>query len=403
MTHRPDNDAIAARWRKQWLLDDGVIYLNHGSFGPAPRSVLQVRQEWLERLERNPMDFYLRRFERQIDESLGVLGEFVGADGGDLIFVENATVAMNIVAANLELQPGDEVLLTDHEYGAVSRVWRETCRRAGARLVVRSLPQPLTDADAVVEALLAGSSAKTRLIVVSHVTSPTAVILPVEQICRRARERDIAVCVDGPHAPAMIDVNLRRIECDFYAASCHKWLSAPFGSGFLYAARRHQQNLRPAVTSWGRSLGGRPYSWKDEFTWSGTRDPSAYLAVPAAIEFLQSCGLESFRCSAHALAQYARQRITELTGMPALVPDSSAWYASMVTLPLPEYGKKPPEYGSPDPLATALWERHRIEVVINRWQDRRHIRVSCHLYTSAGEIDVLVKALGELLDEERPR
>jgi isopenicillin-N epimerase len=395
-THDP------AHWRKKWALADDVIYLNHGSFGPCPKSVLQARQEWFEQVERDPMDFFLRRLEGHLDEAAHCLGELVGADGSDLVFVDNATAGINIVAANVPLEPGDQVLLTDHEYGAVTRIWRDACRRAGAELVVQALPSPLVSPDDVVAAIFAGAGERTRLIVLSHVTSPTAVILPVEQVCRRARELGISVCIDGPHALAMVDVNLRRIDCDFYAASCHKWLSAPLGSGFLFVARRKQQGLRPALTSWGRSISGRPFSWKDELTWPGTRDPSAFLAVPNAIQFLKSAGLDYFRETTHELARYARLRLSEAAGLEPIVPDSPGWYGSMVTLRLPAAADDPPEYNGPDPLADALWKNHRIEIVINRWSDRssvgprrRHIRVSCHLYNSRSDIDRLVDALND--------
>lgn len=381
------------RWKDEWSLPTDVTYLNHGSFGPAPKLVRQALQAWTECLQRQPMDFFLRQMEPALDAATERLAEFVGADAGDLVFVDNATAGMNIVAASVPLSPGDEILLTDHEYGAVVRLWRKVCQRSGANLVVQKLPQPLIDAEEIAAEFLKGVTDRTRLVVVSHVTSPTAVILPVDAFCREARRRGIPICIDGPHALAMLPIDLNRLGCDFYTASCHKWLCAPFGTGFLYVAKRHQQQIEPAVVSWGGSVAGRPKSWQDEFNWIGTRDPSGFLSVPAAIEFLDSCGVDMFRRETHTLAQYARERIVELTGLEPLVPDSPNSYGSMIALPLPPGEDPPPKPGYRDPLQDRLWDEYRIEVPIVHWHDRRFVRVSCHLYNDREDVDRLVEAL----------
>lgn len=384
-----DQDASSETLRSQWPLRPGVSYLNHGSFGPSPRPVMAARREWIERLESQPMDFLTRELDGLLAEARERLGRFVGVGGDDLVFVENATVGMNIVAASVPLGPGDEVLTTDHEYGAVLRIWERKCGRAAARLVVRRLPCPMTSIDEVVDVLLEGVTDRTRLLVFSHVTSPTAVVLPAEAICRRARERNLAVCVDGPHALAMLPVDLGRLDCDYYTASCHKWLSAPFGAGFLYVNPRAQPTIDSIVVSWGRTPAGQTASWRDEFTWAGTRDPSAFLSVPSALDFLESVGLEAFRARTHELARFARELVTALTGLEPLVPDSPEWYGSMISLPLPA--------GEAPPLQQALWERYRIEVPIVPWQGGRLVRPSCHLYNQPAEMEHLAEALGKLL------
>jgi isopenicillin-N epimerase len=229
---------------------------------------------------------------------------------------------------------------------------------------------------------------------VSHITSPTAVILPMSEICRAAHERGIAVCVDGPHAIAQIDLAIDSLDCDYYTASCHKWLSAPFGSGFLYVHPRRQESVGPLVQSWGRVSPTEPRRWDDEFVWSGTRDPSAFLSVPAAIEFLEGVGFEEFRSRTHALARYARERIAGLVGLEPLVPDSRQWYGSMAHVPLP-----PTKSGGLDAreLQNALWREYGIEVPIVEHGGRRAIRVSCHLYNHRRDINRLVDALRKLL------
>ena len=389
-------------WRSEWTLPDDVLYLNHGSFGPSPSCVQAAFEDWSRRLERQPMNFFLRQMENALDESLDVLAKFVGTSRDCLVFSDNATTAMNVVAASVPLQSGDEVLLTDHEYGAVFRIWRRTAQKSGARVVTAELPDPLDDPQAVVEAILSRVTERTRLIVVSHVTSPTAVVMPVEAVCRRARELGVPVCIDGPHALAMVPVELRKLDCDFYAASCHKWLCGPLGSGFLYVAPRQQTHLVPSIISWGGSVSGRQPSWKDEFTWIGTRNPASFLAVKQAIEFLKqparglmptgATALDEFRSHARQLIRFAAEQIGAVTGMPPFVSDIDQWCGSMLALPLPMQGD-PPKPGQRDPLQDAIWERHRIEAPVVHWKGRRFIRVSAHLYNTTDEILQLANAL----------
>ena len=422
-------------FRELWALRSGVIYLNHGSFGPSPRLVMAARQKWIEDLESEPLDFFVRQLEGHLEHARRRLGEVVGTDGENLVFVDNATFAMNIVAASFPLAAGDEVLATNHEYGAVLRIWRERCRKAGARLVVQKLPELFVEPGEVVDEFFRGATNRTRLIVISHITSPTALILPVREICHRALEREIRICIDGPHALAAAPIEIDRLGSDFYCASCHKWLSAPFGSGFLYVHPRWRQTVQPVVLSWGSSLSGRPPSWQDEFVWSGTRDPSPFLAVPAAIDFLanlargpSTCGASTgtalgetarggeshserawlstgrggvegvalFRQISGAMVEQARKSITEITRLQPIGAPTHPWYGTMITLPLPETVAESPQ-GHIHPFQAALWERFQIEAPVVNWNGRRHIRVSCHLYNDAQEIAHLATALEELL------
>ena len=239
------------------------------------------------------------------------------------------------------------------------------------------------------DTLFSALNDRTRLLVVSHITSPTALILPVEEICREARGRGIAVCIDGPHAPAQLHLDIDAIGCDFYTASCHKWLSAPFGSGFLVVSEPRQRLFEPAALSWGRLLPQRPEQWSDEFIWSGTRDPSCFLATSAAIEFLDHVGAQAFRERTHALARYARLRLIELTGNEPPLIDSPTWYGAMALVPLPP--------GDAAGLQMDLWHRFGIEVPIIEFEAKWFIRVSCHLYNTPRQIDTLVQAVGSLL------
>ncbi len=387
---------MARDWGDCWDSTGDVIYLNHGSFGRAPRVVLDAQHAWTAELQRNPMDFFTRRLDGLLDTAAEKMARFAGCKPGDLTFVPNATVAMNVVAANVTLDPGDEVLLNDHEYGAVSRIWRTRCQQAQARFVTARLPDPLESPQQIVDSIFEAVTDRTRVIVISHVTSPSSLVFPVQEICLRARALGIRVCVDGPHALAMQPLNLEMLGCDYYCVSCHKWLAAPIGSGWLYVRGALKNQLHPTTLSWGRSLSGRAATWKDEFHWPGTFDPAAYLATATAIEFLTSVGLDFFRESTHALARLARQRlIAELDGAP-LSPDGADWYGSMVTVRLPWVRPRDTGLSVAHPLQRALWENHRIEVPIVELNGQVHVRVSCHLYTIAAHVDALISALHAL-------
>ncbi|HEY2148663.1 MAG TPA: aminotransferase class V-fold PLP-dependent enzyme, partial [Pirellulales bacterium] len=310
-----DDDSAWAPIAARWHIRGGTIYLNHGSYGPPPDAVRLARRQWIDRLDENPVDFFNRHFEPELFAARDRLAKFVGTSGENLIFVENATAGMNVVASSFRLAAGDEVLATDHEYGAVLRIWDRASREAGAALKIVELLLAFTSADETVAAIFAAAGKRTKLLIVSHITSPTAVTLPIEQICAEARRRGVATAIDGPHALAQLPLAIDSLGCDFYAASCHKWLSAPVGSGFLYVAPRHQRLVRPPELSWGRIQPTPVERWSDEFVWTGTRYPSAYLTVPTAIEFLEHVGLENFRARTHWLAQYARRRLVELTGL----------------------------------------------------------------------------------------
>ncbi len=400
-TRRTDVDADWSDLRADWDFRPGVTYLNHGSFGPAPAAVRAAQADWQRRLQSNPMDFYVREYEEAYFAACERLGAFVGAAAANLAFVENSTYGMNVVAHGFPLAEGDEVLLTDHEYGAVLRVWRRACERVGAKVTsakgtTATLPYPFAGGEeglkAVVEAVDRAITPRTKLLVFSHITSPTAVIFPAAELCRLARERGVRVCIDGPHAVATLPLALDALGCDYYTASCHKWLSAPLGSGFLYVHPRWHGEIEVPVLSWGRIQPATPERWSDELVWQGTRDPSAYLSVPAAIDYLDAVGIEAYRERTHFLAQYARRKIEELTGREAFVPDDADWYGSMIALPLPS--------GDGPALQRRLRVGFGIETPVVAWGERRYIRVSCHLYTTTADVDHLVASLGICLRDE---
>lgn len=376
--------------KELFLLDPGIVFLNHGSFGATPRVVFENYQEWQRELERQPVEFLGRRFNDLMRAARAALAAYVHADADDLVYVPNATTGLNIVARSLRLNPGDEILTTDHEYGALDRTWEFLCRKAGARYKRQPIPVPLTTADAFVETFWSGVTPRTRVVFLSHITSPTALIFPVEEICRRARAAGIISIIDGAHAVGQLPLDLENSGADFYSSNLHKWLGCPKGSAFLYARRALQHLVEPLVVSWGYQA-ERPSASRfiDEQEWTGTRDFAAHLATPAALRFCEEHNWDAVRWQCHALAQSARAQITALTGLPPLSPDSPEWYMQMVTLPLPPCNA--------EQLKMKLYDEYRIEVPIVVWRAQPHVRVSLQAYNTQAEVAQLVQALRQLI------
>ena len=391
VTRDVTNDDHWTDFAHQWLIRPDTTYLNHGSFGPPPQYVKQNRRQWIDKLDSNPMDFYVRQLEPVLEKTRRDLSQFVSTDLENLILVENATFGMNIVANSFDLSPGDEVLINNHEYGAVVRIWQRKCEEAGANLRVARLPEKIESADQVCDCLTAQVNEKTRIAIVSHITSATAIVMPVQQVIPKLKSLGVAVAIDGPHAPAQVDVNLEELGCDFYTASCHKWLSASLGTGFLFVAPRWQNQIRPLIKSWGRLLPAVPERWDEEFTWSGTKDPSAFLSISDAIEYLRNqIGVENFRQRSRHLANYAEKMFCDEFNTTPIADRASGWYASMAHIPFPE---KTDCNG----LQAMLWDEYRIEVPIINFEDRWYLRVSCHMYNNKTQIDTLKFAIRKFL------
>ncbi len=357
------------------------MFLNHGSFGACPRPVFEEYQRWQRELERQPVEFLARRLDGLIDAAKARLAAEIGARPDDLVLVTNATSGMNVVARSLPLGAGDEVVASNHEYGAVGQLWQHVCDRSGAMLV-RADVRPGSD---LMDELWSAVTPRTRVISVSHLTSATAIRFPVEEICRRAREQGILVAVDGAHAPGQLDLDVEAVGADFYAGNCHKWLCAPKGAGFLHVRSEHQDELVPPVVGWGSKPGA---SFAERFRWPGTYDPAAFLAVPAAIDFLAEHGWDDVRRRCHGLAELGRLRLADLTGIEPLAPDES-WLGQMVTAALPELDH--------EELKRRLYDEHRIEIPVQRFDGRPVIRAAFQGYNDASDLDALLAALrGEL-------
>jgi isopenicillin-N epimerase len=375
----------AAELRREFVLDPEIAFLNHGSFGACPRPVFERYQAWQRELELEPVDFLDRRFRGLLDEARDVLADYVGCASQDLAFVQNATTGVNLAARSLDLQPGDEVLATDLEYGACELAWDWICGRTGARYVRVPIPLPLLDPSELVATLFAAAGERTRVVYVSHVTSETALVLPVDEIVNRARELDLVTIVDGAHAPAQVPLDLSALGADFYAGNAHKWLCAPKGAGFLHVRPEHQDAVDAAIVSWGYTEGS---GFSDRIEMQGTRDPAAWLAVPDAIRFQAERDWDRVRDRCRALTRAARAELCELLGTEPAAPHAMLGQMAAVRLPR-----------SAPSLSDDLFRRHRVEVPVS---GAAHdlLRVSVAAYTTREEIDRLLAALVRELDTE---
>lgn len=374
-----------AELRDLFLLSRDITFLNHGSFGACPRPVFETYQHWQRELEANPVGFLGLRLPELLASARAHLAAYVGAPPADLVYVPNATYGVNIVARSIKLQSGDEVLASNHEYGAVDRTWRFNCERQGAKYINQPVSLPAVRSQTMADELWAGVTDRTRVIVLSHITSPTALIMPVAEICRRARAAGILTVIDGAHAPGHIHLNMEELGADFYTGNCHKWLCSPKGAGFLYARPECQGLLEPLVVSHGwRSQHPGASQFLDYFTWVGTDDPAAYLSVPAAIDFQAKHNWSEVRRACHTLGKEAQARLCEWTGLPAISSDDL--WVQMHAIRLPGAAA---DY-------RGLWEEYRIVAPIFEWNGITLLRISIQAYNTPEDIDRLITALKAL-------
>jgi isopenicillin-N epimerase len=371
--------------KDQFLLDPEIHFLNHGSFGACPRPVFEVYQEWQRCLERQPVEFLARRIGPLMEEARSTLAGFVGADPDEVVYFPNPTTAVNMVVRSVHLVPGDEILTTDHEYGAMDRTWRFVCGRNGAQYIHQEVPLPVSEPQAFVECFWQGVTQKTKVIFLSHITSPTALIFPIRGIIQRAKEAGILTIIDGAHAPGQIQLNLHQLGADIYTGACHKWLCAPKGAAFLFASHEVQGFLDPLVVSWGyESDRPGPSQFIDYHEWQGTRDMSAFLSVPAAIKFQQENNWPDVRMACHTEAVKLREEINALTGLEPVCPEE--WFMQMFAARLPEETDL-------ERLKTRLYEDYRVEVPMIDWNGQKLMRVSVQAYNKEEDFRALLEGL----------
>lgn len=387
-------------FEKFWSLDPEVIFLNHGSFGACPKAVLEVQQRLRQQLEAEPVRFFGRDWEILIDNARSKLAKFIGSDFEDLVFVPNATTGVNAVLRSLNFSPADEILTTNHEYNACRNALDFIASRTGARVVVAKIPFPIASPQEVVTAVMEQVSPKTKLALLDHVTSQTALIFPIQELVKQLQAQGVDTLVDGSHAPGMIPLNLVEIGANYYVGNCHKWLCAPKGAGFLYVQRDQQTKIRPLTISHGANSPRTDKSrFQLEFDWMGTDDPTAYMCVPKAIDFMDSLlpgGWIELMQRNHQMVLAARNLLCEVLEVEPVCPEEMI--GSMAVLPI--YGK----------LADwdfmffhdQLLDRFGIEVPVIPWEGnpRLLIRISAQIYNQLEHYEYLGKVLTQVANEE---
>ncbi|MBI1759585.1 MAG: aminotransferase class V-fold PLP-dependent enzyme [Actinobacteria bacterium] len=373
--------------RDVYLLDPSWTYLNHGSFGACPRPVFEAYQRLQMELERQPVEFLVREYEARLDAARQRLADYIGAEVSGLVFVPNTTTGVNTVARALELHDGDEVLLTDQEYGGCVYAWEAVARATGARLVTVPLPSPLVDPAEVVAALAAAATDRTRVVFFSHLAAVTGAVLPAAEICHWARDRSILSVVDGAHVPGQLPLDLAVVGPDAYIGNCHKWLCAPKGSAFCWVSEPLRDVVQPLVVSWGAAPGT---SFAQRHGWRGTYDPAAVLSVPAAISFTERHSWPAVAARGRGLAAGFVAAVAERFGGSPLYQPGSAWHAQLASAPVPWSG-------SPDELQRRLREDFRIEVPVHAWSGRTLVRASFAAYNDVRHTERLTTALASVL------
>ncbi len=405
--HRPTSDVRYANdhWAKLWPLDPAIIFLNHGSFGACPTEVLRHQILLRAEMEAEPVRFLNRELDDRLDVAREALAAFVGADAEDLAFVVNATSGVNAVLRSLIFSATDELLTTDHAYNACKNTLEFVADRVGARVVIATVPFPVASPGAVVDAIMAKVTPQTRLALLDHVTSPTGLVLPIERLIAELAGRGIDVLVDGAHAPGMVPLDLRTLGATYYSGNCHKWICAPKGSAFLWVRRDRHAEMHPVTISHGfkATKPGRT-KFRLEFDWTGTSDPTAWMSVPKAIDYVGSLmpgGWPAIMARNRELALDARRMLCAVAGTPPACPDEMV--GSLASIRLPDGLTTDVGWRRPDPLQQRLYDGWGIEVPINSWPvaPRRQVRISAALHNGRDHYVRLAEALGKELAAER--
>ena len=372
-----------------FLLDPKVTFLNHGSYGACPASVFEDYQSWQKQLEHQPVQFLTDYLWKNLKSSRQYLGQYINCSEKDLLLFPNPTTAVNNIIDNLPLTNGDEVLMTQHEYGALVRAWSVASEKNKFKIVQKEIAMPVKKRRDFIDQFWSGVNSNTKVIFISHITSQTALIFPVEEICRLAKKSGIITIVDGAHVPGHINLDLNKIDCDYYTGACHKWLCAPKGASFLYVRQELQNDMIPQTVSWGEDgEDPGPTQFLMNFQWQGTRDMSAFLSIPAAIKFVTSSKWKKQQLiSKDIILETSHELQSLLKTEPIFI--GKEWIGQMVSHPLP--------IGTPETLKHSLWKEYLIEVPIFEWKNQKFIRVSVQCYNDRKDIKKLIYALEKLL------
>jgi len=372
-----------------FLLRDDITFLNYGSFGACVKPVFEKYQQFQLELEQEPVQFITNNGLKYLETAREALGNYVHCHKDDLVYVTNPSYAVNAVAKSFNLQPGDEILTTDLEYGACDKTWEYYCKKAGAKYIRQHIPLPIQSKEEFVNDFFKGLSKKTKLVFISHITSSTALRLPAEEICAIAKEKGILTFVDGAHAPGQIPLNLNDSPFDMFTGACHKWMMTPKGSSFLYVKKEYQHLVDPLVVSWGYDAYFPSTSiFLDHHQMNGTRDYSAFLTIPTAIEFMKTHDWEKVAAACRALVKANAPAFCELLGATALAPVSDDFIVQLYSARI--------KTTEPEKLYRHFFDNYRIEIPVARHDDKVYLRYSINAFNSQQDLDKLFEAIKEI-------
>lgn len=379
--------------RDLFLLRKDITFLNFGSFGACPKPIFEDYQKWQYELEQEPVQFITVNGLRYLEKSREALASFLNCGAKDLVYVTNPSYAVNTIAKSLNLQQGDEILTTNLEYGACDKAWNYYCKKTGAKYVQQSISLPLTTKEKFVEEFFKGFTSKTKLVFISHITSSTALIFPIKEIVAEAKRRGVLVFVDGAHAPAHVDLDLTALNADIYTGACHKWMMTPKGSSFLYVKKELQERFDPLVVSWGyEAFFPSDSKFLDWHQMNGTRDYSAFLTIPKAIEFMNQYNWKEVSEKCKKLVRDNALRFCELAGSQPLCPISDEFLGQLFSIPI--------NTKEPEKLQRHLFEHYKIEIPVMRHGDKVYLRYSINAFNSQHDLDVLYNAISELIQQD---
>ena len=371
------------------MLDSEITFLNHGSYGACPISVFEDYQNWQKKLESQPVQFMTNSLWENLKRSREHLAGYINCNASDILLFLNPTTAINNVINNLSLNEGDEVLMTQHEYGALVRAWDYASKIKKFKVVQKGIDLPLNSKQDFIDQFLSGVSSKTKVIFISQITSQTALIFPVKEICQYAKKYGIITIIDGAHVPGHIKLDILDIDCDYYSGACHKWLCAPKGTSFLFVKENLQKNMIPQTVSWGQDGDDPgPSQFLMNFQWQGTRDMSSFLSIPAAIKFVKNAHWKNRQLTSRKIINEVSKQLQLLFNTSPLSVGGD-WIGQMVSHQLPK--------NVPPNLKDTLWKDYSIEVPIFEWKNEKYIRVSVHGYNDRLDIKKLIYVLGKQL------